>query len=418
MVSISVSEAQRMRNAFARGMTMGTTTFVWDPVFDCVSHDLDENNDVKAVYHNEPQQYGGVLSQRRGTTSHYHHHDALGSTRFLTDTSGNVADTYLHDAWGNTVASTGTTVNPFKWVGKYGYYTDDSTGQVYVRARMYQPTVASWMSVDPLSIDMRLLFEILDKGFHYAANSGTLCIDPSGRLCHKEPCEDCDASLASFPDVDSLKQCLNKLNCKFDATCVKCNNNEQDGIVTNGCTVLNNNDVIVLRQCCDKRTTAQLIQTWTHELLHAVRLCRKLKQEIRQPYNSCLGCLEEEIASYACSGQWEKKSPKLDAAELIKMAIRSCQSGDGSPRDGKPTKPIPHGPCKGETPHKDFNPVGCTNAEVKEIGNGDLFLSITQYVIDNYKTGKKSDLCKKYLSCEDVQYPVIQPGVIQPGVRQ
>ncbi len=128
---------------------MGTTTFVWDPVFDCVSHELDENNDVKAVYHNEPQQYGGVLSQRRGSTSHYHHYDALGSTRFLTDSSGNVTDTYLHDAWGNLVASTGTTVNPFKWVGKYGYYTDDGTGQVYVRARMYQPIVARWSSVDP-----------------------------------------------------------------------------------------------------------------------------------------------------------------------------------------------------------------------------------------------------------------------------
>ena len=130
---------------------MGTTTFVWDPVFDCVTHELDENNVVKAVYHNEPQQYGGVLSQRRGTTSHFHHHDALGSMRFLTDSSGNVTDTYLHDAWGNLVASTGTTVNPFKWVGKYGYYTDQSTGLVYVRARIYMPTVARWESLDPLS---------------------------------------------------------------------------------------------------------------------------------------------------------------------------------------------------------------------------------------------------------------------------
>ncbi|MEI7701694.1 MAG: RHS repeat-associated core domain-containing protein [Planctomycetia bacterium] len=125
-----------------------TTKYVWDPVFDCVTHELDENNAVKAVYHNEPQQYGGVLSQRRGNTSHYHHHDALGSTRFLTDSSGNVTDTYLNDAWGNSVASTGTTVNPFRWVGKYGYYTDDSTGQVYVRARIYQPTVARWTSLD------------------------------------------------------------------------------------------------------------------------------------------------------------------------------------------------------------------------------------------------------------------------------
>ena len=126
---------------------MGTTIFVWDPVIDCVTHELDENNNVKAEYHNEPQPYGGVLSQRRGTTTHYHHHDALGSTRFLTDSSGNVTDAYLHDAWGNLVASTGTTVNPFKWVGKYGYYTDNSTAQVYVRAMMYQPSTGTLVGI-------------------------------------------------------------------------------------------------------------------------------------------------------------------------------------------------------------------------------------------------------------------------------
>ena len=155
---------------------MGTTTFVWDPVFDCVSHELDENNDVKAVYHNEPQQYGGVLSQRRGTTSHYHHHDALGSTRILTDSSGNVTDTYLNDAWGNSIASTGTTVNPFKWVGKHGYYTDDGTGQVYVRARMYQPTTARWRSVDPQEIPEEF------NHFSYAGNAPLLFFDPTGLI--------------------------------------------------------------------------------------------------------------------------------------------------------------------------------------------------------------------------------------------
>jgi RHS repeat-associated protein len=154
---------------------MGTTTFVWDPVFDCVTHELDENNAVKAVYNNEPQQYGGVLSQRRGTTTSTYHADALGSTRFLTDSSGNVTDTYLNDAWGNSVASTGTTVNPFKWVGKYGYYTDDSTGQLYVRARMYQPTLARWRSVDPAGYVEDL------NAFQYSQSNPVLTIDASGQ---------------------------------------------------------------------------------------------------------------------------------------------------------------------------------------------------------------------------------------------
>ena len=112
--------------------------------------ELDGANAVQAVYTNEPQQYGGVLSQRRGTTTSTLHADALGTTRLLTSSTQTTTDTYLLDAWGNPITSSGTTVNPFRWVGRYGYYQDASTGLVYVRARMYQPTVARWCSVDPL----------------------------------------------------------------------------------------------------------------------------------------------------------------------------------------------------------------------------------------------------------------------------
>ena len=148
------------------------TNFVWNPVDDCIISELDGTGAVQAVYTNEPQQYGGVISQRRGTTTSTYHYDALGSTRFLTDSAGNVTDTYLNDAWGNNVASTGTTVNPFKWAGKYSYYTDGGTGQVYVRARMYQPTVARWMSVDPL------FHELLR--YKYGRLNPVLMMDPSG----------------------------------------------------------------------------------------------------------------------------------------------------------------------------------------------------------------------------------------------
>ncbi|MBL8820595.1 MAG: RHS repeat-associated core domain-containing protein, partial [Planctomyces sp.] len=129
---------------------MPTTTFVWDPVNDWVISELDGTGATQAVYTNEPQQYGGVLSQRRGSTSRFLHADALGTTRLLTSTAGATTDTYLLDALGNPVSSTGSTVNPFRWVGRYGYYTDTATGLVYVRARMYAPTIARWVSVDPI----------------------------------------------------------------------------------------------------------------------------------------------------------------------------------------------------------------------------------------------------------------------------
>ena len=153
------------------------TNFVWNSVDDCVISELDGTGAVQAIYTNEPQQYGGVISQRRGTTTSTYHYDALGSTRFLTDSAGNVTDTYLNDAWGNNVASTGTTVNPFKWAGKYGYYTDNSVGNVYVRARMYQPTEARWVSMDPLAF-----LDGLNRMVYVHSNPENL-VDASGLSC-------------------------------------------------------------------------------------------------------------------------------------------------------------------------------------------------------------------------------------------
>ncbi|MCA9036802.1 MAG: RHS repeat-associated core domain-containing protein, partial [Planctomycetaceae bacterium] len=98
-----------------------------------------------------------------------------GSTRFLTDESGTVTDTCRYDAWGNTVAETGTTTMSFKWVGKYGYYADESTTQVYVRARMYQPTVARWISIDPQ-------FDETNVAFAYGTNRPVSHLDSSGLL--------------------------------------------------------------------------------------------------------------------------------------------------------------------------------------------------------------------------------------------
>ncbi|MBL8820561.1 MAG: hypothetical protein JNL58_31350 [Planctomyces sp.] len=108
------------------------------------------------------------------------HADALGTTRLLTSTAGATTDTYLFDAWGNAVSSTGSTVNPFRWVGRSGYYTDSTTGLIYVRARMYAPTIARWVSVDPL-------FRFPQGwGFIYGLNGSLENYDPSGLICIEE----------------------------------------------------------------------------------------------------------------------------------------------------------------------------------------------------------------------------------------
>jgi RHS repeat-associated protein len=157
-----------------------STKFVWDATTDAYLSELDGTNAVQAVYTNAPQHYGFILSQRRSSTSHWLHADALGTTRLLTGSTQTTTDTYLLDAWGNPVTSSGTTMNPFQWVGRYGYYQDSSTGLVYVRARMYQPTVARWGSADPL------LF--VDGPNLYLPYFVPMQIDPSGTACSFKVC--------------------------------------------------------------------------------------------------------------------------------------------------------------------------------------------------------------------------------------
>lgn len=102
----------------------------WD--FENQLAETDDQNEIHAVYTNEPQAYGNLISQyRKGPTiwtPSYYQYAALGSTRALTDDGGDATDTYVYDAWGNEVSVSGSTVNPFRWVGKVGYYWDDGTG--------------------------------------------------------------------------------------------------------------------------------------------------------------------------------------------------------------------------------------------------------------------------------------------------
>src|SRR6266849_4088734 len=52
------------------------------------------------------------------TTTRFYDYDGHGSVRALTDTSGNVTDTYDYDAFGNLIHSTGTTPNNYLYSGE------------------------------------------------------------------------------------------------------------------------------------------------------------------------------------------------------------------------------------------------------------------------------------------------------------
>ncbi|MGH2509488.1 MAG: RHS repeat-associated core domain-containing protein, partial [Ktedonobacteraceae bacterium] len=99
-------------------------------------------------------------------------HDALGSTLALTDTVGNVTDTYQYDDWGNLTKRTGTTYNPFLYTGQQ---YDEESGLYFLRARYYQPAAGRFLERDPVG------YAAGSNLYSYVGNDPENSVDPSGQ---------------------------------------------------------------------------------------------------------------------------------------------------------------------------------------------------------------------------------------------
>ena len=118
----------------------------------------------------------GLVNTNREGTKRYFHFDGLGSTWALTDGSEVVQDTYSWSAFGIQEASTGSSVNPFRYVGQLGYYDETARGSALglrlLGVRYYSPSLGRFLSWDPLGEDA--------ERYVYGGNEPTLCIDPLG----------------------------------------------------------------------------------------------------------------------------------------------------------------------------------------------------------------------------------------------
>jgi RHS repeat-associated protein len=82
-----------------------------------------------------------------GGTVSYLHHDQQGSTRLLTGSTGTVTGKCTYGAYGAPTCE-GATTTP---LGYDGQYTSSDTGLIYMRARVYDPATAQFLTRDPLS---------------------------------------------------------------------------------------------------------------------------------------------------------------------------------------------------------------------------------------------------------------------------
>jgi RHS repeat-associated protein len=151
----------------------GTTKPIWDN--ENVLLQTDQNDITQALYTLEPATYGNLLSQFQGAVTTYFHFDGLGSTDRITDSSGLVTANYIYEAFGPQVGPVPGDLNPFRFVGRQGYYLDVDLAQYYVRARHYDPVRGRFLSEDPLGF----LPEELNL-YKYVSNNPIRLADPSG----------------------------------------------------------------------------------------------------------------------------------------------------------------------------------------------------------------------------------------------
>lgn len=100
----------------------------------------------------------------------YLHHDAIGSTRMLTEARGAATATFSYTPYGALSGSTGTQTT---WFGFAGQYTEREAGVQYLRARFYDPATGQFLTRDPLT-------SATGQPYGYANDSPLNYTDPGG----------------------------------------------------------------------------------------------------------------------------------------------------------------------------------------------------------------------------------------------
>lgn len=158
-----------------------TTRFVIGPNGD-LHKVLAETDAAGTVQRRYVYGYGLLEQIDAANTPHYYHYDPTGHTLALSNGSGAVSDTYAYTPYGETTAS-GSTVNPFRYVGKLGVM-DDGNGMLYMRARYYRPDVARFMSMDKVLGNAKEAQGL--NRYAYVRGNPVMGVDPSGLLSNAE----------------------------------------------------------------------------------------------------------------------------------------------------------------------------------------------------------------------------------------
>ncbi len=108
--------------------------------------------------------------------STFYHFDRTGSTLALSDDSGAVTDSYAYGPYGEPLAHTGTSTQPFTYIGAFGVRAEGALYQM--RARYYDPQTAQFLSRDALPPRLHDVKSL--NPYAYASQNPLRYVDPEG----------------------------------------------------------------------------------------------------------------------------------------------------------------------------------------------------------------------------------------------
>ncbi len=134
------------------------------------------NGAVSRQYTYGLQRISELQTVNNTPTPSFYQYDGRGTVRMLTNSAGQVTDTYEYDAFGNLLDQTGTTPNVYLYRGEQW---DPDLSLYYLRARYYNPVTGRFMTQDPYGGEIHNPASL--HRYRYASGNPVNFIDPSGR---------------------------------------------------------------------------------------------------------------------------------------------------------------------------------------------------------------------------------------------
>ncbi len=122
------------------------------------------------------------IAQKNVVGWQYYQPDALGSVRQVVNAAGTVIQARNYEPFGKQLSAAGNPLTKYAFTGEW----QDPTGQIYLRARYYDPATGRFLSKDPFR--GIILIPLTLNPYPYALDNPLNILDPTGK---RGTCLDC-----------------------------------------------------------------------------------------------------------------------------------------------------------------------------------------------------------------------------------